>query len=111
MKKITTGILLIALALNMTSCATIFGGRVTESQRTKPKAGEPSRKIRTYALLGDIFFWGGAGLIVDFATNSIYKKNVIYSTEGVYCLHNKKLTMVDTIDNVNTNKIIVKPYM
>ena len=74
MKKITTGILLIALSLNMTSCATIFGGRVTESQRTKPKAGEPSRKIRTYALLGDIFFWGGAGLIVDFATNAIYKK-------------------------------------
>jgi hypothetical protein len=73
MKKITNSILLIALALNMTSCATIFGGRVTESQRTKPQAGEPSRKIRTFALLGDIFFWGGAGLIVDFATNAIYK--------------------------------------
>ncbi len=73
MKKIATGILLIALTLNMTSCATIFGGRVTESQRTKPKEGEPSRKIRTYALLGDIIFWGGAGLIVDFATNAIYK--------------------------------------
>ena len=82
MKKITTGILLIALALNMTSCATIFGGRVTESQRTKPKAGEPSRKIRTYALLGDIFFWGGVGLIVDFATNSIYKKNDNSSGSG-----------------------------
>jgi hypothetical protein len=82
MKKITTGILLIALALNMTSCATIFGGRVTESQRTKPKAGEPSRKIRTYALLGDIFFWGCVGLIVDFATNSIYKKNDNSSGSG-----------------------------
>ena len=73
MKKITNIILLIALALNMTSCATIFGGKITEAQRTKPKAGEQSRKIRTFALLGDIFFWGGAGLIVDFATNAIYK--------------------------------------
>ena len=73
MKKITTGVLLFAFALNMTSCATIFGGRVTESQRTKPKEGEPSRKIRTFALLGDIIFFGGAGLIVDFATNAIYK--------------------------------------
>jgi hypothetical protein len=73
MKKITTGVLLFAFALNMTSCATIFGGRVTESQRTKPKDGEPSRKIRTFALLGDIIFFGGAGLIVDFATNAIYK--------------------------------------
>ena len=46
--------------------------------------------------------------IKECKADSIYKKNVIYSTEGVFCLHNKKLTMVDTIDNVNTNKIIVK---
>ena len=104
MKKITTGILLIALALNMTSCATIFGGRVTESQRTKPKAGEPSRKIRTYALLGDIFFWGGAGLIVDFATNSIYKKNDNSSGSGSTTKSETKSTKSETKSKKSNDK-------
>ena len=73
MKKLLTLMLFAAIYMNMTSCATIVGGPVSTYQRTKPKAGEPSRQVKTGALLCDIFFWGGAGLIVDFATGAIYK--------------------------------------
>ena len=64
------GILL--LSLSMSSCATIFGGPVSEYQRTKPAAGQPQRSVRAGALIADILlFWPGA--IVDFATGAIYK--------------------------------------
>jgi len=54
------------------SCATVFGGKVTECQRKKPAAGEPARPVRAVALIANIiFFW--PGLIVDFATGAIYK--------------------------------------
>ena len=54
------------------SCATVFGGRVSDLQRTKPKEGEPARAIRGGALVADILlFWPGT--IVDFATGAIYK--------------------------------------
>ena len=57
---------------SLSSCATVFGGKVTTAQRTKPLAGEPSRPIRAVALIADILlFWPGA--IVDFATGAIYK--------------------------------------
>lgn len=56
----------------LSSCATVFGGRVTEAQRTKPVDGQPSRAIRPVALIADILlFWPGT--IVDFATGAIYK--------------------------------------
>lgn len=56
----------------MSSCATIFGGPVSEYQRTKPAAGQPQRSVRAGALIADILlFWPGA--IVDFATGAIYK--------------------------------------
>ncbi|QCR24812.1 hypothetical protein C1N53_01195 [Pontibacter sp. SGAir0037] len=56
----------------MSSCATVFGGPVTEYQRTKPVAGQPQRQVRAGALIADILlFWPGA--IVDFATGAIYK--------------------------------------
>ncbi len=54
------------------SCATIFGGEVSDCQRTKPAPGQPSREIRVVPLVLDIF----CGLIwvaVDFATGAIYK--------------------------------------
>jgi hypothetical protein len=73
MKKLLTVILFAALYMNITSCATIVGGQVSNYQRTKPQAGQPSRQVKTGALICDIFFWGGAGLIVDFATGAIYK--------------------------------------
>ena len=63
---------LILLTLSMSSCATIFGGPVSEYQRTKPAAGQPQRSVRAGALIADILlFWPGA--IVDFATGAIYK--------------------------------------
>lgn len=72
MKKKLSILLLAVLTLGMSSCATVFGGRVSEYQRTKPKAGEPTRPIRAVALIADILlFWPGA--IVDFATGAIYK--------------------------------------
>lgn len=56
----------------LSSCATVFGGKVTTAQRTKPKEGEPARKVRPVALVADVLlFW--PGLIVDFATGAIYK--------------------------------------
>jgi UPF0716 family protein affecting phage T7 exclusion len=72
MKKIPYLFLVIMIAYTLTSCATVFGGKVSECQRTKPKAGEPSRKIRAGAMVADILlFW--PGLIVDFATGAMYK--------------------------------------
>ena len=63
---------LIGATLYFTSCATVFGGQVSDCQRTKPSAGEPSRKVRAGALIADVLlFWPGA--IVDFATGAIYK--------------------------------------
>jgi hypothetical protein len=72
MKRLITKLLLLIFALSLNSCATILGGKVTEFQRRKPMAGEPSRKIRGVALVADILlFWPGA--IVDFATGAIYQ--------------------------------------
>lgn len=60
------------LAIMMSSCATVFGGKVTSYQKTKPKGGEQQREVRVGALIADIIlFWPGA--IVDFATGAIYK--------------------------------------
>lgn len=63
---------LIGMTMFCTSCATVFGGKVSDCQRTKPAAGEPSRKLRAGAMIADILlFWPGT--IVDFATGAIYK--------------------------------------
>lgn len=68
LKFLSIGLLIVSIS----SCATIFGGPVTEYQRTKPGPGEPQRKVRAGALIADIIlFWPGA--IVDFATGAIYK--------------------------------------
>lgn len=62
----------VVMISSLSSCATVFGGKVTQAQRTRPAAGEPSRAIRPVALIADILlFW--PGLIVDFATGAIYK--------------------------------------
>ena len=63
--------LFLALLVSMSSCATIFGGKVTQYQKTKPANGQ-QREVRTGALVADIIlFWPGT--IVDFATGAIYK--------------------------------------
>ncbi|MGQ8335747.1 hypothetical protein ACUNWD_04295 [Sunxiuqinia sp. A32] len=73
-KKITLKFLaiLIAAMTLLPSCATVFGGKISSCQRTKPSEGEPTRPIRAVALIADVlFFWPGA--VVDFATGAIYK--------------------------------------
>lgn len=63
---------ILMMVVTLSSCATVFGGRVSDCQRTKPAAGEPAREIRAAALIADILlFWPGA--VVDFATGAIYK--------------------------------------
>nr|WP_319572039.1 hypothetical protein [uncultured Draconibacterium sp.] len=71
-KKIFNVLAVVMIAITMSSCATVFGGEVSECQRTKPEEGEPSREVRGGALVADILlFWPGA--IIDFATGAIYK--------------------------------------
>lgn len=72
MKKVTKLLAILLIALTLTNCATVFGGKVTESQKRKPLPGEEQRQVRVGALIADIIlFW--PGLIVDFATGAIYK--------------------------------------
>jgi len=71
-KSLTKSLLAIAILASMSSCATVFGGRLTEYQRTRPAPGQPQREVRVGALIADvILFWPGA--IVDFATGAIYR--------------------------------------
>ena len=73
MKKMILLITGFILILELTSCATIVGGQVTESQRRKPLPGEQSRQIRVGALIADAVFFGGLGILIDFASGAIYK--------------------------------------
>lgn len=73
MKKWIIFFSLLILMLETTSCATIVGGQVTESQRRKPLPGEQSRQIKVGALIADAIFFGGVGILIDFATGAIYK--------------------------------------
>lgn len=64
---------LVLLASSLSSCATVFGGRITDYQRTKPLPGQPQREVRVGALIADILLVGLLGVGVDFATGAIYK--------------------------------------
>jgi UPF0716 family protein affecting phage T7 exclusion len=71
-KTVMTLLAICVIATTMTSCATVFGGKVSDCQRTKPAKGQPTRQIRAGALIADVLlFW--PGIIVDFATGAIYK--------------------------------------
>lgn len=72
MKKLIKLFAIVLIAAMFSSCATVFGGPVTQYQKTKPAPGEPQREIRVGALIADVLlFWPGA--VVDFATGAIYK--------------------------------------
>ena len=72
MKKIAKLLSVLMIAITLSSCATVFGGKITDYQKTKPAAGQPQRSVRVAALICDIFlFWPGA--VIDFATGAIYK--------------------------------------
>ena len=71
--KLITRITAVGLiALSLSGCATIFGGKITESQRRKPGPGEPQREIRVAALVADILIFLPS-VVVDFADAAIYK--------------------------------------
>lgn len=71
--KITKPLLIAVIAVSLnSSCATVFGGSVSECQRTKPAPGQPSRQVRAGAMIADILLFCPS-LIVDFATGAIYK--------------------------------------
>lgn len=70
-KKIIAAVLMASLFLQ--SCATVFGGRITECQRHKPAPGKPRRSIRPVALAADIVLLGAIGVGIDFLTHAIYR--------------------------------------
>lgn len=72
MKKMRKVIAIGFIAIMMSSCATVFGGKVTAHQKTKPRPGEQQRQVRVGAMIADILLFA-PGLIVDFATGAIYK--------------------------------------
>ncbi|GAA4832220.1 hypothetical protein [Algivirga pacifica] len=72
MKNVIKFVAIALVAVSVSSCATVFGGPITDYQRTRPAAGEPQREIRVGALVADLLlFWPGA--VIDFATGAIYK--------------------------------------
>lgn len=70
LKKITAIVLILMIT---SSCATVFGGPVTASQKRKPAPGEPQRDVKVGFLIADIILFAPS-LIVDFATGAIYKR-------------------------------------
>ncbi|MCK8491105.1 MULTISPECIES: hypothetical protein [Spirosoma] len=81
----------ITLSGSLTSCATVFGGRITDAQKRKPMPGEPQRQVRTGALIADILlFWPGT--LVDFATGAIYKPQHSVTAQKVQHTPTKKQT-------------------
>lgn len=83
--KTSKKIILLALAAitlsgSLSSCATVFGGRVTDYQKRKPLPGEPQRELRIGALIADVLlFWPGAA--IDFATGAIYKPKPVVTAQ------------------------------
>lgn len=61
------------IATTLSSCATVFGGHITDYQRTRPLPGQPQREVRVAALIFDVVLVGLLGVGVDFATGAIYK--------------------------------------
>ncbi|GAB3794817.1 hypothetical protein GCM10028819_09690 [Spirosoma humi] len=81
-KFILLALATITLSGSLSSCATVFGGRVTEHQKRKPLLGEPQREIRIGALIADVLlFWPGAA--IDFATGAIYKPKPVVTAQKV----------------------------
>lgn len=64
--------LLCSLFLLCESCATLFGGPISQEQRTKPVTGK--RKLRPdFIVLNAVSFYGGYAFLIDFVTGAIYQ--------------------------------------
>ncbi len=91
----------VCMSLSMTGCATLFGGSITQCQRSKPQAGQPQREIRVEALILDIvLFWPGA--IVDFATGAIYRPCVSPNMPRKLS-HNSKPVNLSAVEETQVN--------
>jgi len=76
MKNLTHVITVFFAICILSSCATVFGGKVNNYQRTKPLPGQPQRPLRVAAFVCDVvLFWPGA--IIDFATGAIYRPHPV----------------------------------
>jgi hypothetical protein len=77
MQKSYNSIKLIVSAFLITvicsSCATVFGGRVSDCQKTKPLPGEKSRQLRPIPFVWQLVTGNIVGLAIDFTTGAIYK--------------------------------------
>ena len=69
MKKV---VLLVAIAVTFSSCATVFGGHITKHQTTKPKKGGEKRRVRVAPLIFNAWFFP-IGIGIDFLTGAAYK--------------------------------------
>jgi hypothetical protein len=56
----------------LNNCATILGGRIATSQKTKPRRGEEKRQIKIGYFIADVICFA-VPLAIDFATGAIYK--------------------------------------
>ena len=66
-------ILIMLLALQMTSCASILGGKRTEYQ-VKQKKGEVKKQVQVGYLIADMVLLCPVCIVVDFVTGEIYRK-------------------------------------
>lgn len=73
MKNLKSLFPVIAIALSLTSCATILGGKTTAYQKTKPANGQPKRQVRVGYLVADAVLSGPLGVAIDFVTGAVYK--------------------------------------
>jgi hypothetical protein len=71
--KVKNLLILLMCMCFLQSCATVFGGAITDCQRHKPDYGEPKRKVRPVALAADIITYPVICLPIDFITGAIYK--------------------------------------
>lgn len=72
MKQLVS-ILFFCFAIGLsTGCGTVFGGKISQCQQTKPLPGQAKRQIRPAAFIGDLCV-APLFLAIDFATGGIYK--------------------------------------
>jgi len=68
-KKLAFGIV---LCIMLGSCATLLGGRITTSQKTRPTRGQAKRQIQVGYFIADVICFA-VPLAIDFGTGAIYK--------------------------------------
>ena len=63
--------LLMAVCI-LSSCATVFGGKIDQCQKTKPVPGTPVRSLRVVPFVANIIlFW--PAVFIDLGTGAAYK--------------------------------------